>query len=109
LTAPAHQQDPAPDPRIEPLERTVEILVAKLESEHHTLQMLVAELGSLRLALSAHGISAPPMLMVDDGWRTIQQFARENGLSVEAVRSRSRRGRLEYQRRGTRIFVRWPK
>ncbi|MGY4509434.1 hypothetical protein ACVIN2_002888 [Bradyrhizobium sp. USDA 3650] len=67
------------------------------------LEIVLAELASLRILLAAHGIGAPPPLHED--YLTVQRFAAMNHISPEAVLSRIRRGRLRAEKRGGRWWV----
>ncbi|MGY3108435.1 hypothetical protein [Bradyrhizobium sp. LM6.9] len=50
------------------------------------LEIVLAELASLRILLAAHGISTPPPLHED--YLTVQRFAAMNHISSEGVLSR---------------------
>ncbi|MGL9621693.1 hypothetical protein QRQ56_27255 [Bradyrhizobium sp. U531] len=67
------------------------------------LEIVLAELASLRILLAAHGISTPPPL--DDDYLSVQRFAAMNHISPEAVLSRIRRGKLRAEKRGGRWWV----
>ena len=68
------------------------------------LDIIVAELASLRMLLAANGIRPPPTLL-DDGWLSPKQFAIDNGINLNTVYSRIRRGKLAVEERGGRIWV----
>ncbi|MCK1745278.1 hypothetical protein IVB18_40215 [Bradyrhizobium sp. 186] len=67
------------------------------------LEIVLAELASLRILLAAHGISTPPPLHED--YLTVQRFAAMNHISPEGVLSRIRRGKLRAEKRGGRWWV----
>lgn len=75
----------------------------QMEEIARKLEIVLAELASLRILLAAHGISTPPPLHED--YLTVQRFAAMNHISPEGVLSRIRRGKLRAEKRGGRWWV----
>ena len=74
-----------------------------IEDVARKLDIVVAELASLRILLAANGIKTPPPL--DEDYISIQRFAEINHISPEAALSRIRRGKLKAEKRGGRWWV----
>ncbi|MET4391814.1 fructosamine-3-kinase [Bradyrhizobium sp. F1.4.3] len=76
---------------------------AQTEEIARKLEIVLAELASLRILLAAHGIGTPRPLDAD--YLTVQRFAVMNHISPEAALSRIRRGKLRAEKRGGRWWV----
>ncbi|MET4037134.1 MULTISPECIES: hypothetical protein [unclassified Bradyrhizobium] len=76
---------------------------AQTEEIARKLDVVLAELASLRILLAEHGIST--LRPLDEDYLTVQRFAAMNHISPEAVLSRIRRGKLRAEKRGGRWWV----